>query len=76
MDCRDIIGWIRYDRSECLGPERNEMLIANLGVILAGSHGARIDVFDILACQPWGDWERPAIPESVIIEKLKRGLKR
>ncbi len=47
------------DKRECIGPERNEYMLAALGVIIGRAQGMQIDVYDVLNMNPWNKSERP-----------------
>jgi len=59
MGWREFIGWIGYDRAECIGPERAEWMAAIQASITASAAGAKMDVYDVLESLPWNKFERP-----------------
>ena len=62
----EIIHLIEVDRRECIGPERLEYALAAIGVIAGRSQGVDIDVFDVLAMNPWNKSERPVPSDAMI----------
>lgn len=85
----ELIHLIEVDLRECIGPERNEYMLAAIGVIVGRSQGMEIDVYDVLAMNPWSKSERPVPtdaqlaaqsgciwnPETQRYEDVKRGLR-
>ncbi len=72
-DFTEVIGWIRYDRDECIGCERTETLLAYIGSIIGRTGGADIDIFDVLAILPWNKSERPLYSDDVLIDQIRAG---
>ena len=54
-----MIHLIEVDRRECIGTERLEYMLAAIGVICGRSQGIDIDIYDVLAMNPWNRSERP-----------------
>ena len=62
----ELIHLIEVDRRECIGPERLEYALAAIGVIAGRTQGADIDIYDMLAMNPWNRSERPVPSDAMI----------
>ena len=70
MRWSELIGWIHYDREECIGPERVERLTAIHAAMSAAAFGAKIDVYDVLEMLPWNKLERPMLSTDEIEKQI------
>ena len=68
----EFVGWIQFDRDECIGPERAELMQAIIAQTIAQVQGADVDVYDILASNPWCKWERPMPSDEYILQQIER----
>ena len=68
----EYIGWLRYDRDECLGPERREWSAAQIACTVAQAQGAHVDVFNFLEANPWNKILRPMPSVEYLEEQLRR----
>jgi len=57
---------IEIDKRECIGNERIEWALAAIGVITGRAQGMDIDIYDVLAMNPWSRAERPAPTDAML----------
>jgi hypothetical protein len=71
----EFIGWLKFDRDECIGPERQELMTAILAQTIGQTQGADVDIFDFLALNPWSKVERPMPSDEAIISQIEHKTK-
>lgn len=62
----DVIHMIEIDKRECIGNERIEWTLAAIGVITGRAQGMDIDIYDVLAMNPWSRAERPVPTDAML----------
>jgi hypothetical protein len=69
----EFIGWIEFDRDECIGPERAEWMQALTCQAVMNSQGARMeDPYDFLHANPWSKFQRPEKTEEELWRDIDR----
>ena len=68
----EFIGYLKFDKDECIGPERAELMQALIAQTIAQTNGVDVDVYDILAMNPWCKWERPMPSDDYIMQQIER----
>jgi hypothetical protein len=66
----EFIGWIKYDRAECIGPERVEVMLAKIAETIALTTGNHCDIYDFLAFNPWNKMERGMPTDDQLIDQI------
>jgi len=73
---QEVIGWITYDRLECIGSEREEVMLAAICEMVTRANGAHVDIYDFLAISPWNKMERPMPTDEQIMAQIFRNTGR